>query len=191
MLIILKVLGGNIGDKAEMRDKKGIPILKVKKSIIPLSGNIETLEMITSEAQNNKGALGRGIVGDVLFGIPGAIIGANSGKTKTEVCFRCVFKTGEWFIAKGDISAYQQLYTYKISPLITLPEKNKAQNDGNKFYTKTWFIILILFFFAPIGIYLMWQYTNWDSKTKKIIAGISSIWFLITIIGNNYSNKGI
>lgn len=186
MFIILKVLGGNIGDKAEMRDKKGIPILKVKKSIIPLSGNIETLEMITSEAQNNKGALGRGIVGDVLFGIPGAIIGANSGKTKTEVCFRCVFKTGEWFVAKSNISAYQQLYTYKISPFIALPEKKVEKSTGKKFYTKVWFIILLLFFFAPVGIYLMWQYTSWDDKTKKIVTGICAVWFVITFIGSNH-----
>lgn len=54
-----------------------------------------------------------------------------------------------------------------------------------KFYTKTWFIILLLFFFAPVGVYLMWRYANWNNKTKKIVTGVFAVWFVVQVIGNS------
>ena len=34
---------------------------------------------------------------------------------------------------------------------------------------KTWFIILMLIFLFPVGIYLMWKYTNWDKIAKVVV----------------------
>lgn len=48
------------------------------------------------------------------------------------------------------------------------------------FYKQTWFIIITLIFIAPIGIFLMFKYTNWKIKIK-IPAVILSYLFLVLI----------
>lgn len=40
-----------------------------------------------------------------------------------------------------------------------------------KFYQTTWFIILMLVCFAPLGIFLMWKYkSNWSKAVKWILS---------------------
>lgn len=41
-----------------------------------------------------------------------------------------------------------------------------------KFYQKTWFIILMLIFFFPVGLFLMWRYSTWGKVPKAIITAI-------------------
>ncbi|MDD3186762.1 MAG: Ltp family lipoprotein [Anaerostipes sp.] len=52
--------------------------------------------------------------------------------------------------------------------------------EKEKFYTKTWFVILMIIFIFPVGLFLMWKYNKF-SKTARII--ISAI-FAISFIGN-------
>lgn len=44
-------------------------------------------------------------------------------------------------------------------------------SDKTKWYEKTPAIILLLILFFPVGLYLMWKYTNW-SKGAKIVVSI-------------------
>ena len=41
-----------------------------------------------------------------------------------------------------------------------------------RFYQKTWFIILTLIFFFPLGLFLMWRYSTWGKVPKVIITAI-------------------
>lgn len=56
---------------------------------------------------------------------------------------------------------------------------NAAQKE--KFYTNKNFIILMLFFLTPIGLFLMFKYTNWNKVLKIILTPISLFYFLIYI----------
>lgn len=50
--------------------------------------------------------------------------------------------------------------------------------DSDKWYKKTPAIVLLLIFFFPVGVYLMWQYTNWAKGAKigvSVLAGIAVI----------------
>ena len=43
---------------------------------------------------------------------------------------------------------------------------------------KTWFIVLMLFIFFPIGIFLMYKYSNWN----KVLKGSLTLFFLVCFI---------
>lgn len=47
-----------------------------------------------------------------------------------------------------------------------------------RWYKKTYSIVLLLIFFFPIGVYLMWKYGKWSNRTKLIITGIFSLYVL-------------
>lgn len=55
-----------------------------------------------------------------------------------------------------------------------------------KFYQKTWFIILSLFCFAPLGLFLMWRYKpTWSKGLKGVLTGFFCIWFFCFLIGSH------
>lgn len=64
--------------------------------------------------------------------------------------------------------------------------------EKEKIYKRTWFIILMLIFVCPVGIFLMWKYKDW-SKTVKIIVAIASVIFMIIALanGNTESTKDV
>lgn len=41
-----------------------------------------------------------------------------------------------------------------------------------KWYKTNWGVIFLLLIFFPVGLYLMWKYSDWSKKTKRIITGI-------------------
>ena len=47
----------------------------------------------------------------------------------------------------------------------------KEMTNNKKFYQQTWFVVIMLALFAPIGLYLMWSKTDWP-KYAKIIATV-------------------
>jgi hypothetical protein len=53
--------------------------------------------------------------------------------------------------------------------------------DNPKWYQKNPFIILFLVVFFPVGLYLMWKYSDWSPKTKWIVTGV--LLFFVFIIG--------
>lgn len=69
---------------------------------------------------------------------------------------------------------------------------NNCQNnfqDKPKFYTKTWFMWLMLFLLPPIGIALMWKYhSNMKKNVKIAISVIFGVLFLVAILTNGNSS---
>lgn len=48
-----------------------------------------------------------------------------------------------------------------------------------KFYQKTWFIVVMLIFFFPVGLFLMWKFSDWNKIVKIVITGL----FVLGCIG--------
>ena len=44
-------------------------------------------------------------------------------------------------------------------------------------------VILSLLFFFPLGLFLLWRYSRWSSRTKTIITSIGTICFLLFCVG--------
>lgn len=60
---------------------------------------------------------------------------------------------------------------------------------SDKWYTKTvWIVVLIILFF-PVGLYLMWKYTNWNKFVKWGLTIIFALFFLASINSSSSSNK--
>ena len=52
----------------------------------------------------------------------------------------------------------------------TMPQNNFQGSDPDKkWYQKIGWIIALLIFFFPVGLFLMWKYTNWKKPVKGII----------------------
>lgn len=50
-----------------------------------------------------------------------------------------------------------------------------------KFYQKTWFCVLMLFLFFPIGLILMWRYKKFGETARIIITGL----FILALCSSN------
>ena len=53
-----------------------------------------------------------------------------------------------------------------------------------KFYEKDWFIVLMLIVFFPYGLLLMWKYSKWHIKAKKIISVLIAVMVVIAIFSD-------
>jgi outer membrane biosynthesis protein TonB len=53
-----------------------------------------------------------------------------------------------------------------------------------KFYQKLWFIILMLFVFAPLGIFLLWKYSAMNKPAKIVLSAIFGLAFIIAVVPN-------
>ena len=53
-----------------------------------------------------------------------------------------------------------------------------------KFYQKTWFVVIALIFFWPLGVFLMWKFSKWN-KIVKIIISILCVFALIGLFTGN------
>ena len=47
--------------------------------------------------------------------------------------------------------------------------------SGEKWYTKTWVVILFLIFFFPVGLYLMWRYKDWGTTAKIVVTVVIAL----------------
>ena len=52
------------------------------------------------------------------------------------------------------------------------------ENQKVPFYKKTWFIILALILFFPLGLVLMWIFSGWNKVPKWIVAGVFAIFIM-------------
>jgi hypothetical protein len=55
-----------------------------------------------------------------------------------------------------------------------------ASDNKAKWYTKTLWIAVLLFFFFPVGLFLMWKYSNWNKWVKWGI----TIFFGLVVLGS-------
>lgn len=51
-----------------------------------------------------------------------------------------------------------------------------------KFYNKKWFTVLMLVFFAPLGIFFMWKNKFFEKKARKILTVVFMVWFVIVVV---------
>ena len=58
-----------------------------------------------------------------------------------------------------------------------------------KWYQKTWFMWVMLIFFLPIGLFLMWKYSAYSKKAKIIITAIFALLFIVSMSGNKSTNN--
>jgi len=58
-------------------------------------------------------------------------------------------------------------------------------NDSVAWYKRTWFIILLLIVFPPVGIFLMYKYLN-DSPLFKILLTIMSCVLFVLLLGTTH-----
>lgn len=62
-------------------------------------------------------------------------------------------------------------------------ETTKQIEEKPKFYTQDWFMWIMLIFFAPVGIFLMWKFNDKMKKNTKIILSVVfGIIFLIAMV---------
>ena len=62
-------------------------------------------------------------------------------------------------------------------------------DESSKFYTKAWFMWVMLIFFAPVGIFLMWKFhPEMKKNTKIILTIVFAILFLAIAFGGNSDN---
>lgn len=67
-------------------------------------------------------------------------------------------------------------------PMPTAPQANFQDPDHKKWYQKTGWIIALLILFFPVGLFLMWKYTNWKKPVKGIITALILIIALSGIV---------
>lgn len=61
--------------------------------------------------------------------------------------------------------------------------------NNNKFYKQTWFIILMLILFFPVGLVLTWSSKKFKQRTKVIITGIIIVMAIIGAITPDTENS--
>ena len=62
--------------------------------------------------------------------------------------------------------------------------RTSAQSDRSvkkKWYQKTAWILLLLLFFFPLGLFLMIRYTKWNKLVKTVLGVFSGFWFISLI----------
>lgn len=69
----------------------------------------------------------------------------------------------------------------------TIPEDIVSQSmasDGDKkkaFYKRTWFIIICLIIFFPVGLFFMWKYADWRKMVKVIVTIVIGLLLIISV----------
>ncbi|MBO5934043.1 MAG: DUF4236 domain-containing protein [Clostridia bacterium] len=64
-------------------------------------------------------------------------------------------------------------------------------SSNKKWYQKTGYIILLLVLFFPVGLFLMWKYTNWGKKVKIAISVIFALLFIIAVASPSDSGEPV
>ena len=55
--------------------------------------------------------------------------------------------------------------------------------NGQKFYSKSWFIILMLLLLFPIGLVLMWRYMKFNKPCRIVVTALCFFFLLIFALG--------
>jgi micrococcal nuclease len=56
-----------------------------------------------------------------------------------------------------------------------------VKDSRDKFYTKMWFALLSLVFFAPLGIFLLYKYSHFGKKSRIVLTSIFGLIFVIAV----------
>ncbi len=61
--------------------------------------------------------------------------------------------------------------------------KSEDPQENEKWYQKTWFIIIMLIFLFPVGLFLMWKYKKFNKIARYIITGLFALAFVVVLAG--------
>ena len=81
----------------------------------------------------------------------------------------------------------RQLKVVKKEEMSASEKCSEAKYDeSSKFYTKAWFMWVMLIIFAPVGIFLMWKFhPEMKKNTKIILTVVFAILFLVIAFGSS------
>lgn len=69
-------------------------------------------------------------------------------------------------------SSVQQYYSFSCT------EKQPVASENVKpFFQRTWFIIVMLLYFSPVGIFLMWYFKEWNPIIKVMVSLFFTVYF--------------
>ncbi len=118
-------MAGNIkvlaGDFKEGRDSAFISkkfVMKTKgkllRETIPLS-ELDSIEQASEKDLVNVGSAAKfGIIGTILFGIPGLILGALFGGKGGKITWKCQFKDGRKFVATSSLKIFNKINAHVL-----------------------------------------------------------------------------
>ena len=64
-------------------------------------------------------------------------------------------------------------------------KRNLVKKTPRPWYLQDWFIILMLVFVVPVGIFLMWYSSGWKRDTKIIVTALSIGLFFTALVGSS------
>ena len=64
-----------------------------------------------------------------------------------------------------------------------------TEENKSRWYQNGFVIVLLIIFFFPIGLFLMWRQPNWNKKIKWGIIGFFGLMFLLAAIGGSTAPK--
>lgn len=115
----------------------------------------------------------------VTFGTKGAHYTVNTkGKRTTTVGI------------PGTGLSYTTTNSKKTDNKTEIPDENiniTNTTEKKRWYKRTGPIILLLIFFFPAGLFLMWKYTNWNKKIKVAISAFFAFLFIISLFSSSDS----
>ena len=81
--------------------------------------------------------------------------------------------------------------TNTYAPYTGKSSSEPPQNQKEKWYQKTGWIIFFLIIFPPLGIVLMWLFKKgiWNNRLKTILTAVSLLWFIIALLLSNAKNN--
>lgn len=62
---------------------------------------------------------------------------------------------------------------------------SNQSSEPERWYKKTWAIIIVLFLFFPLGVFLLWKFSNLKFKSKAILTIIGLLLFVAVISGGS------
>ena len=118
----------------------------------------------------------------LTFGGKGVHYTVNSkGKRTTSVG---IPGTGLYYTSNSSGSKKKKSHDVKNSNPVESTKKEIKIMD-KKWYQKTWFTILMLICFFPVGLFLMWKYTSWSKVAKIIITVVLALFCIIAAAGGS------
>lgn len=117
------------------------------------------------------------------FGIPGTGLSYTDVKRPKK---DKIEKSGTYFSPNlQEPNSYNDSHYYQQSTMnySTQGYYNGDDNNNNiekpPFFQRTWFIILMLIFVSPVGIFLMWYFKEWNKGIKIVISLFFIFYFTI------------
>lgn len=151
---------------------------KITKNVSKLINTIDTLRkqnsFYTTTAQRPNKPKESGISTQKISGAKSPYADVEKAGTKSVHNSSHISETA----GIDGIAKHQEKSDYDVDAGI---RHNTGDNNPNRptFFKKTWFIVIMLFFISPIGIFLMWIYKEWNVIIKILISLLFIFYFSV------------